>query len=271
METHPTSTQVFSLRDYTELHKEGRLAGQPNSYLIIWITSNDGVIAPDGGTLYCLHQNNYGLLEDLMKKDGCVLFFPAHYLHTFRSIGIPPFFEDPFRITAFKIEKSCRSILEFLQLEIIQATERRIPTPLKYEMLRTLLKAFIIRLSCEQGESVPIRDRGGDLQFVRRFLELIEAHFTQRKTVFEYSDIMGVSSNYLNFKIKKATGFSAGYHIKQRVAIEAKRLAEENRLRAKEVAHQLGFTDYAHFSKLFKNLVGSSFTDYQRDHCALFM
>ena len=59
-------------------------------------------------------------------------------------------------------------------------------------------------------------------------------------------------SNYLNEIIKKTTGYSAGYHIRQRVVLEAKRKAAYSDSCMKEIAYHLGFCDIAHFSKFFK-------------------
>ena len=52
---------------------------------------------------------------------------------------------------------------------------------------------------------------------------------------------------------------------RQRVVLEAKRQATYSGASMKEIAHQLGFDDIAHFSKFFKNFSGLSFSNYKKE------
>jgi AraC-like DNA-binding protein len=86
----------------------------------------------------------------------------------------------------------------------------------------------------------------------------------QHKMVAEYAEELSVSPNHLNEIVKKVSGFPASHHIRQRVLLEAKRLAAYSGASMKEIAYSLGFEDIAHFSKFFKNLSGSNFTSYKK-------
>ncbi len=77
--------------------------------------------------------------------------------------------------------------------------------------------------------------------------------------------ILFVTPNYLNEIIKKITGYSAGYHIRQRITLEAKRMALYSDNSMKEIAYNLGFLDCAHFSKFFKTITGSNFTEFKKE------
>jgi AraC-like DNA-binding protein len=68
--------------------------------------------------------------------------------------------------------------------------------------------------------------------------------------------------------VREVSGFTASYHIQQRIILEAKRRAifEGNSL--KEIAYGLGFCDPAHFSKYFKNSAGRNFTDFRKGACS---
>jgi AraC-like DNA-binding protein len=266
MEPYHAATQVFSLRHYVQLYLDGTIAVDPYCYLIVWL-QDEGQQPMDAENTFCLHQPHYALLRDLGDKDGYVLSFPVHYFDSFTGAGVPAFFNNQFYIGAFTVAEDCRSVLEILQQEIVREVNRRTPNPLRDEMLKALLKILIIRISYESGKSFLIGEQAGDVDFSTKFFELIKAHFVGKKKVTDYSEMMHISPNYLNARIKQITGYSAGYHIRQRVAVEAKRLALQHRLLAKEVAYELGYTDIAHFSKCFKNLVGVSFTHYQRQHC----
>ena len=78
-----------------------------------------------------------------------------------------------------------------------------------------------------------------------------------------YAAQLFVTANYLNKIVKKCTGFSAGHHIRQRVVLEAKRMARYSDTNMKEIAYDLGFLDSAHFSKFFKSGAGSNFSDFK--------
>jgi len=64
--------------------------------------------------------------------------------------------------------------------------------------------------------------------------------------------------------VKKHTQHSAGYHIRQRIVLEAKRLAIYSDVCMKEIAYLLGFSDTAHFSKFFKKSTGINFSEFKR-------
>ena len=99
---------------------------------------------------------------------------------------------------------------------------------------------------------------------LKRFLLLLEHNFKNKKAVVDYALELNVTPNYLNYVIKKTSGYSPSYHIQQRIVQEAKRRAKHSGLSMKEIAYYLGFDDIAHFSKFFKNKSGMNFTDFKR-------
>jgi AraC-like DNA-binding protein len=88
--------------------------------------------------------------------------------------------------------------------------------------------------------------------------------------VADYAAGFAVTPNYLNEIIKKSSGIPASEHIKQRVVLEAKRLAAYSDASMKEIAYSLGFDDVAHFSKYFKNVTGINFSDFKKNADILF-
>jgi AraC family transcriptional regulator, transcriptional activator of pobA len=265
MEPDYATTQIFSLRRYVQLYLDGTIAIEPYAYLIIWLTGESR--ERHGANTFCLYQPNYAALQNLQSKDGYVLSFPIHYFDTLKGTDIPASFNSLFHIRTFTVAQECQWVLDVLRQEIEREITRPAPSPLKDEIMKSLLNILIIRLSYESGNAQPVDGNTGDIRFATRFFELIRTHFVSKKKVSDYSEMMHVSANYLNSKIKLATGYSASYHINQRVAVEAKRLAIQNKLLLKEVAYELGYQDTAHFSKWFKNFVGVNFTNYQRQHC----
>lgn len=73
-----------------------------------------------------------------------------------------------------------------------------------------------------------------------------------------------MSPSYLSTRFKKETGASfTEYLIRYRVN-KAKNLLKEKQNRCREVAENVGYKDYAQFSKIFKKYVGLSPKEYQR-------
>jgi AraC-like DNA-binding protein len=66
----------------------------------------------------------------------------------------------------------------------------------------------------------------------------------------------------------EVSGYSASYHIQQRLVQEAKRLAVYNNASLKMVAYTLGFDDLSHFSRFFKHAAGINFSEYKKTTCA---
>jgi AraC family transcriptional activator of pobA len=96
--------------------------------------------------------------------------------------------------------------------------------------------------------------RGHRLFF--RFQELVEQAFRCRKGVAEYAAELAVSPTHLNRVCHQETGKSASHLIKERMLREARRLLIYTTLSAAEVAYELGFSDPAHFSRVFAKATG---------------
>lgn len=134
----------------------------------------------------------------------------------------------------------------------------------KNEIIRHYFNVFLIYLSGKvQPEATSPYSR--DQEIYQNFNLLVNQNFRTKKMVFDYANQLSITPNYLNHLIKKLTGYSAGYHIRQRIATEAKLMATQSNPCMKSIAYNLGFDDLAHFSKFFKNTTGSKFTDFKKN------
>jgi AraC family transcriptional activator of pobA len=133
------------------------------------------------------------------------------------------------------------------------------------EILKRYFKILLIYLTRQFEESTDKSVQTRDIEVVRGFMRLLEKEFLLMKMVSDYAGKLFLTPNYLNQIIKKLTGHSAGYHIRQRIVLEAKREAVYSDKSMKEIAYMLGFADVCHFSKFFKKLTGTNFVNFRKN------
>lgn len=92
----------------------------------------------------------------------------------------------------------------------------------------------------------------------RNFKILLEQHFTELKRPADYAAALNLSIPYLNECVSNVSGSPVSYHIQQRIVLEAKRMLLHSDKSVKEIAIELGYEDYAYFSRLFKKIAGIS-------------
>jgi AraC-like DNA-binding protein len=126
------------------------------------------------------------------------------------------------------------------------------------------MKVFLITL---KRLSKAVRQQFASSRKMRLFINFsskLEKNFLTKRLVAEYASELSVTPNYLTEVVKKITGYSASYHIQQRMVQEAKRLAMYSDANMKVIAYTLGFDDLSHFSKFFKNAAGMNFTEFKK-------
>ncbi|MBD1395072.1 helix-turn-helix domain-containing protein [Mucilaginibacter glaciei] len=98
--------------------------------------------------------------------------------------------------------------------------------------------------------------RSADL--ARKFKKLLSLHIRTVKSPSAYASMLNISSGYLNEAIKGVTGSTVSYWIQHETFTEAKRLLYHSDADVKEIAFELGFSDYSYFIRSFKKVCGFS-------------
>jgi len=95
-------------------------------------------------------------------------------------------------------------------------------------------------------------------EVARKFKNLLSTNIKAIKSPSAYASMLNISTGHLNEAIKGITGSTVSYWIKHEVISEAKRLLYHSDVDVKEIAHELGFSDYSYFIRSFRKVCGLS-------------
>lgn len=243
-------------------------------YKIVWILEGEGSLwlhldkqRLPAGAICCIKPNLWHNLEAEGILQGFVLSFNESFLGIgdheiesgYRSALISVFESEQPLLTNSAATADMQEIAEKLQREFDNADLFRT------EILQRYLKVFLVYLArqFEQRCSGSFRQKRM-VGLVERFFSLLTEDIGIKRTVGDYARQLFVTPNYLNEMVKKNTGHSAGYHIRQRIIVEVKRMVTFAGASTKEAAYALGFSDMAHFSRFFKQNAGLNFSDFKK-------
>jgi AraC family transcriptional activator of pobA len=244
-----------------------------DSFMIFWVLEGAGSYRMDlrqcpfsNDMVYCIHPGQLNIFADAEYMKGYALSFTSEFLCPLKDDTDILLNSGLFNVCTpnpVTIRPEIKMEMEQLLNSIIK--EYKGGYELKSEVLRALLKILIIQLSRRMGTfGTAERKITGDTRLAKDFLALVHKNFLTIKKVSDYADTLGTAPNYLNLKVKKVTGFTASYHIKQRILQEAKRQARWEGMSLKQIAYALGFDDISHFSKFFKKTAGINFSEFKR-------
>ena len=267
--------KIQTIRDLAEQADElDESVHSHDYYEIVWITSGKGTLLVDlhehpveSNMIFCLKPNQAHQFSLDPEMEGFVFSFTD----TFFSLGEHEF-DMSVQSSLYQLFNECRplTVEKEIEKEIWDLSLKMMKEYVNQYAFRALLikryfRIFLILLSrqLEQGVESTIQTR--ETELVKRFMELLDKSFREEKMVAGYAGQLGVTANYLNRIVKKITSYSAGHHIRQRVILEAKRMARFSDSGMKEIAYDLGFFDSAHFSRFFKSFAGANFTDFKKE------
>lgn len=267
---------VFELKSLNCFHPDTVMEGLnsvSDNYEIIWIVNGSGTFSINinswpiaDGAVFCIRPGSPFHCQATTGLQGYYLSFNDAFL------GITaPGNEAEFTSSLIRMFRYIRgaNVAEDLaaELQVVAdriAEEYSNELPLKNMMLRMYLNAFLIGLSRRFEAEFVCTYKSRDITLVERFLGLLKKEVNVKLMVCDYASQLAVTSNYLNSIVKKHTGYSCGYHIRQCIILEVKRMVKYTDVCTKEIAWYLGFTDMAHFSKFFKQNAGLNFSVFRK-------
>ncbi|WP_182199981.1 phosphoenolpyruvate hydrolase family protein [Paraliobacillus salinarum] len=103
---------------------------------------------------------------------------------------------------------------------------------------------------------------GSNEDYVDFVKEYIQLHYNQEITLNELAEILNLNRSYLSTLFKNKVGVSFQSYLIQFRMNRACEIIEEEKVLLKNVADMVGYTDYVHFSKIFKKTKGMSPKNY---------
>jgi AraC family transcriptional activator of pobA len=159
--------------------------------------------------------------------------------------------------------RHCKSLLNLLYEKYREDDQGTFYLSVVHSLLQSFLGIAAACFSQTGNEHLVI---SRPAQLAQQFKKLLVEHVRELKSPSAYAVKLHVSESYLNEALKKATGFSVSYWIRQEIILEAKRLLYYSQLNVKEIAHMLGYEDHAYFSRFFKKAEGITPLAFRADY-----
>lgn len=144
--------------------------------------------------------------------------------------------------------------------------ELNIKDNIQTDMLQILIKSLIViltRLAKDQYLHVQIEE-DDKFDTIRQFNVLVDRHYKKEHQVQYYAGMLNKSPKTLANIFAHYNYMSPSLSIQSRIIMEAKRLFYYSKKSAKEIAYELGYTDAANFSRVFKNATNQSPSDFRK-------
>ena len=258
----------FATRSHWHLKRDFRL----DYWLIIYITDGEGYHFVDferyaykAGDVIIIQKNQVQHFEINNVAKGYVIhinepfFFEGEGISSKRFLE---FFDRPYRLPILSIDNSDttmnRAIIELIYKEYMKINDES-----NEDLIRSLFQSFILSLNDFYHKS----DQSAETAVFRtynQFRQLVEANYTEKKTVEDYAQMMLISKKTINNATRAIVGLSAKQYIINRIILEIKRYLSQGDLLNYEISDLLGFAEPANMTKFFKRYEGISPKEFRK-------
>lgn len=199
--------------------------------------------------------------------DGYIVNFSIPF---FQSFLLKANYVDEFAFFAGVVKDSVYEIPEEKQKQLTNLFEALIvetetPQPLQDDMTRALLLQIFIEVARLKMDGVHSTVPSYNYTLLRNFQKLIEQNYKLIKLPKQYAELLYITPNHLNALCNDMLGIPAGELIRNRIALEAKRLLINQGLTITEIANELNFADNSYFTKFFKKQAGVTPEEFRKN------
>jgi len=195
------------------------------------------------------------------RQSGMCCVFTPEFLHPTRSgvvLDELPVYKSP-EHPLFTLEKKDVKIVKDIYEKMHTAIASTYAY--KYDLLRTYTLELIHFGQQLQSTIMAHPNHNNSARITSLFIELLERQFPldnphqkiKLRTAGDYANELSIHVNHLNKILKETTGLTTSTLIAGRILKEAQILLRQTNWTIAQIAHSLGFSDFAHFAKFFKN------------------
>ncbi|MGV3459488.1 MAG: AraC family transcriptional regulator [Flavobacterium sp.] len=248
-------------------HKDISVPHKHDFYVAVLFTQGSGIHEVDfssypvlRGALFFLNpgQTHHWELSDDIR--GYIFlhtraFYEQHY--TQNHLSQFPFYYSMHNLPVVQLANDETPVIEKLFADALH--ENTAGKPFKQQKLLSLVSLIYIestRIYLKNSTAVTLP--GPYHEMYSRFEALVEKHFLTEKSTSRYADMLNISPKHLNRIAQAVAGKTATDIIQDRVMLEAKKELLLHRDNFAEIAANLGFEDYAYFSRVFKKRTGET-------------
>jgi len=224
----------------------------------------------DTDTLFFINKSQVYKLTDIDKSDGVLLYYNRDFycveIHDREVSCDGILYNNVYEIPTIPLGKTESGIIQTILDDIKYETDNE--DVANEEMIRILLKQIIIKATRIWKTEHQIYEtvKNQELEFLRKFSQLVELHFKNLHTVADYAKLLFVTPKNLNKKVTQFGNQSPNEIIKDRIILEAKRLLAHTTITIKEIGYSLGYEDDAYFTRLFTKQTGLSPQQFRKQY-----
>ncbi|WP_423148843.1 AraC family transcriptional regulator [Rubrolithibacter danxiaensis] len=190
--------------------------------------------------------------------DGYIINFSATF---FQSFLLKPGYLQKFPFFSGIADECVLDVQPFLQERTRQLfedliVETSVSKKTDLDKLRILILHIFILV--DEIASKPKQSPAASYNYtiLKNFQKLIDLNFNNLRLPKNYAELLFITPNHLNGLCNEILGVSAGELIRNRIALEAKRLLINADLSISQIAFKLNFKDNSYFTKFFRKQTG---------------
>lgn len=125
--------------------------------------------------------------------------------------------------------------------------------------------AYKYLLTSTSDDKKPKENASRQQELYTQFIHEVQKSYTKERSISYYAETLCVTPKYLSQVIHKVSGRFASDWIIDFVILEAKALLKSRKYTIQQVADMLNFANQSFFGKYFKDKVGCSPSEYQKE------
>ena len=256
----------FSTRPRRLLEKDYRL----DFWSVLYISEGSGKHYIDfrpyeykSGSVIFIRKNQVHRFEINSNVKGYIIhinepmMLSLNYFNDFKWDIIDSSYGSPVVNTVDGNNTTTRQLLELVYNEYKHFQEKD-----SSDFIKSLFESFILSVERDLTMSKS-KVNIGDYSIFRQFRELVEDHYTERKSLAFYEKEIGVTKKTINLATRHMVDMSAKAFINERLYLEIKRYLSQGELMIYEIAEILGFDEPANMTKFFKRFENLSPKDFR--------